>query len=188
MNQITTRAASVRSRGSRWRAVATLSVGAASVFIWAPVGAQGATSHSITSLVMRADKNATLGTILVSGRPVYTLKPSAVPCSSACLKVWPAVLLAKGATTAIAGPGVNAAKLGTLKRANGVRQVTYAGKALYWFVGDSPGAKVHGDVTDTWGKWHSVVIKKLASATSGSTVKSGSTTTTAAPSGGGVGF
>ncbi len=187
MEQVSTSIASGRSRELRWLAVAALGVGAASTLTLAPVAAHGATSHATARLVIRAEKNATLGTILVSGRPVYTLKPSSAPCTSVCLKIWPALLLAQGATRAVAGPGVNVAKLGSIKRAGGLRQVTYAGKPLYWFVGDSPGVTVHGDVTDTWGAWHSVVIKKPSGATSTTMVKS-QTTTTAAPSGGGVGF
>ena len=29
------------------------------------------------------------GTILVSGKTVYTLKASKVPCTARCLKIWP---------------------------------------------------------------------------------------------------
>ncbi len=45
-------------------------------------------------------------------------------------------MLPAGVTKAKAGPGVKAAKLGTVKR-NGVVQVTYGGKPLYFFVGDT---------------------------------------------------
>ena len=117
----------------------------------------------------------------VSGRTVYTLKPSSTACTTACLKVWPEVLLPKGVNKATAGTGVNATKLGTVKHAGGALQVTYSGKALYWFFKDTAAGQVKGVGTDTWGQWSVVVIKKPSSG-------SGSTTTTTSPSGGGGGF
>jgi Secreted repeat of unknown function len=61
-------------------------------------------------------------------------------------------------------------------RSGGVRQVTYQGKALYWFSGDTGAGQVNGNVTDEWGKWTSVDSKKVSS--------SGSSTPTTASSGG----
>ncbi len=54
---------------------------------------------------------------------------------------------------------MNAAKLGTVTRSGGVLQVTYGGKPLYWFVGDTSAGQVNGNVTDKWGKWSAVVTK-----------------------------
>jgi predicted lipoprotein with Yx(FWY)xxD motif len=132
------------------------------------------TAGAATASVISTNKNAKFGTILVSGKTVYTLKASKTACGKACLKVWPEVLLPKGVKKAKAGAGVNAAKLGTIKRANGALQVTYAGKPLYRFVGDTAAGQVHGNVTDTWGKWTAVVTK----------APSGSTSTTSSSSGG----
>jgi predicted lipoprotein with Yx(FWY)xxD motif len=127
------------------------------------------TAGAATATVISTTKNAKLGTILVSGKTVYTLKPSATSCGAKCLKVWPAVVLPKGVTKAKAGTGVNAAKLGTVKLSNGVLQVTYNGKRLYKFVGDTAPGQVHGNVTDTWGKWTTYVTVKPTGTTSGST-------------------
>jgi predicted lipoprotein with Yx(FWY)xxD motif len=124
-------------------------------------------------------KNAKIGTILVSGKTLYTLKPSSTACTAACLKVWPALVLPAGVTKAKAGSGVSASKLGTVKR-NGVVQVTYGGKPLYFFVGDTAAGQVNGVVTDTWGKWTAVVTKKSAGSGSGSGSSS--------PGGGGASF
>lgn len=153
--------------------------------------AGGATNHAKQSLVISTEKTSALGTILVSGTPLYTLKSNGTPCATQCLKYWPAVLLPKGAAKATAGNGVSAAKLGTIKRA-GSLQVTYAGKPLYWFYKDKAADQVNGNITDTWGKWSVVVTVKPAS--SGATTTTtrpgggGATTTTTSPSGGGVGF
>ena len=113
-----------------------------SVIASSEASAEGAVTVSST-------KNAKLGTILVSGKTLYTLKPSSTACTAACLKVWPALVLPAGVTKAKAGSGVSAAKLGTVKR-NGVVQVTYGGKPLYYFVGDTTTGQANGDVTDTW--------------------------------------
>jgi hypothetical protein len=89
-------------------------------------------------------------------------------------------------TNAAAGSGVNAAKLGTVKRAGGRLQVTYAGKALYWFSFDTASGQVKGNVSDTWGKWSDVATVKPAGG--GTTTTTGGTTTTTAGGGGGIGF
>jgi len=89
-------------------------------------------------------------------------------------------------TKATAGTGVSASKLGTVKRSGGALQVTYSGKPLYWFSGDTGAGQVHGNVTDTWGKWSDVVTAKSASSSSGSGSTSGSGGSTAGS--GGVSF
>ena len=127
-------------------------------------------------MVVSTAKSAKFGTILVSGKTVYTLKPSKTACTATCLKVWPALVLPKGVTKVTAGSGVSASKLGTVTRSGGVRQVTYQGKPLYWFSGDTGAGQVNGNVTDEWGKWTAVVTKKGSS--------SGSSTATTAGSGG----
>jgi predicted lipoprotein with Yx(FWY)xxD motif len=132
------------------------------------------TAGAATASVISTNKNAKFGTILVSGKTVYTLKASKTPCTAKCLKVWPEVLLPKGSKKAKAGNGVNAAKLGTVKRANGALQVTYSGKALYWFVGDKAAGQVHGNVGDTWGTWSVVVTAKPAQSSTGTSPGSGS--------------
>lgn len=147
------------------------------------VGISGASaavhSHS-TGVVISTFKGSKVGTILSDGRTLYTLKPSATACSAACHKIWPQVLLPKGATKATAGSGVSAAKLGTFKVAGGQLQVTYGGKPLYFFSEDKSAGQVKGNVTDKWGKWVDVVLVKPAGKPT--------TTTTVSGGGGGVGF
>lgn len=140
------------------------------------------TAGAATSSVISTAKSAKFGTVLVSGTTLYTLKASKTACTSQCLKVWPEVLLPKGTTRPEAGSGVTAAKLGTVKRSRGALQVTYAGKPLYWFVGDTGPGQVHGNLTDTWGKWTDVATVKPAHSSSGS----GGTATTSGS--GGVAF
>jgi len=145
------------------------------------VGPSGAaTSHIKKSVVISTLKTSKFGTILVSGKTLYTLKPSSAACTASCQKFWPELLLPKGVTSATAGKGVSAAKLGTVVRSGGALQVTYAGKPLYWYVLDTAPGQVKGNVTDTWGKWSDVATIKPAGGVH--------TTTTTSPGGGGVGF
>jgi predicted lipoprotein with Yx(FWY)xxD motif len=119
--------------------------------------------------VVSTTRDAHFGTILVSGNAVYTLKASRVPCKTQCLKFWPEVLLPEGVTTTTAGPGVNAASLGTVARSGGSLQVTYPGKPLYYFVKDTRPGQVTGNLTDKWGKRSVVMTVKPAHASSGGT-------------------
>lgn len=129
--------------------------------------ASGATRQK--RVVVATTKNAQLGTILVSGKTLYTLKANKTPCSTECVKIWPELVLPKGVKKAKAGNGVKASKLGTIKRHGGVLQVTYAGKPLYFFSGDTASGQVNGNVTDAWGKWSDVVTAKPAASPAAAT-------------------
>jgi predicted lipoprotein with Yx(FWY)xxD motif len=142
---------------------AVLAIGGLSTSV-APAAAMAETRALISTT-----HNAKLGTILVSGKTVYTLKPSKVPCTAQCLKIWPEVLLPKGVTTTTAGHGVNASRLGAVSGSGGSRQITYRGKRLYFFIKDTAPGQVNGNgVTTPWGKWSVVVTVKPAHPSSGS--------------------
>ena len=74
-------------------------------------------------------------------------------CTGKCAKIWPPVDLAKNQKAPI-GKGVKG--LGTIKRAGGVKQVTYQGIPLYRFVGDTAAFQVKGNIKDSFGQWYSV--------------------------------
>ncbi len=179
---------STTSRGSvRWAPIAAAGVAVlasggtlASLFGLSAAGA--AIKRTAPKVVISTGKNAQLGTILVDARTVYTLVPSKIPCTAQCLKIWPAITLPKGVKRATAGSGVNAARLGVIRRPNGVMQVTYFGRALYWFVGDRAPGQVHGNITDKWGRWSTFVTVKPKIASTATRV--GTTVTTTAGSGG----
>jgi predicted lipoprotein with Yx(FWY)xxD motif len=177
MTRVLTHRAADRASLARTAGAALAAGGLAAALMAA--GGAGAAS----SLVVSTTKNATYGTILVSGKTVYTLKPSKTSCGTSCLKVWPELLLPKGVTSATAGSGVNAASLGTIKRKGGALQVTYAGKPLYWFSEDKGPGQVKGNVKDKWGAWAVVVTAKPAGSSSNSGTGSGGSAGT-----GGVSF
>lgn len=160
-------------------AAVTFAVGGLSASVFAVGTAGASTTHTAKGVVVSTVKNSKLGTILVSGKTLYTLKPNKVACTTQCLKIWPELVLPKGMTKATAGKGVIASKLGSVMRSNGARQVTYNGKALYWFSGDKTTGKVNGNLTDTWGKWSDYVTVKPAG---------GGTTVTTTGGTGGVAF
>ena len=173
------------SRKSQFRvASAVLALGGLGLGVTTVGASAQQSSHASKGIVISTAKNSSLGTYLVSGTTVYTLKPSKIACTAECRKAWVPVLLPKGVTKATAGKGVKASALGTVAAA-GALQVTYAGKALYWFYKDTAPGQVRGNVTDKWGKWLTYVTAKAVGGGSSSV-----TTTTVAGSGGtgGVAF
>src|SRR3954471_12250489 len=71
-------------------------------------------------------------------------------CSGACAAAWPPYT----APAALgAGKGVKQSLIGTTRRADGRRQVTYAGRPLYYYVGDGKGRVLCQDVTEFGGDW-----------------------------------
>jgi predicted lipoprotein with Yx(FWY)xxD motif len=75
-------------------------------------------------------------------------------CSGACADAWPP-LYSSGRP--VAGSGAAAAKLGTVPRAGGRLQVTYAGQPLYLYHADTPTKILCQDVDEFGGKW--LVVK-----------------------------
>jgi predicted lipoprotein with Yx(FWY)xxD motif len=72
-------------------------------------------------------------------------------CYGACAKAWP-VYFAKGSLSV--GAGVKRSLLGTTRRRDGRRQVTYAGRPLYYYVGDrKPGQILCQNVAEFGGTW-----------------------------------
>ena len=98
--------------------------------------------------------NTRLGNVLVDsrGRTLYLFladKGTRSACNTAsCVHDWPP-LLTKSAP--IAGSGVNPMLLGTTVRADGTREVTYAGHPLYYFVADTKSGDVTGQGINSYG-------------------------------------
>jgi len=72
-------------------------------------------------------------------------------CSGACAKAWPPYIQS-GAVRA--GTGTKSSLIATTRRADGRRQVTYAGRPLYYYVGDrKPGQILCQNVSEFGGLW-----------------------------------
>jgi predicted lipoprotein with Yx(FWY)xxD motif len=71
-------------------------------------------------------------------------------CYGDCARAWPPVLT-RGRP--VAGRGVRARLLDTVRRRGGKRQVTYRGRPLYYYVDDAPGRVLCHDVREFGGLW-----------------------------------
>jgi predicted lipoprotein with Yx(FWY)xxD motif len=101
-------------------------------------------------------RSSSFGKVLFDGRGfvlyAFTRDRRASRCYGACAKAWPPYFAPRGRLAA--GRGLKRALLGTVKRRNGRRQVTYAGKPLYYYVGDRrPGQILCQDVFEYGGRW-----------------------------------
>ena len=121
------------------------------------VGASGAGSARV---VMTAKSKALHATILVNrqGMSLYSLsveRHGKFTCkNAACLSLWKPLTVAKGTKpTGISG-------LGTVKRPDGKRQVTYHGGPLYRFADDHKRGDVKGNGFKDVGTWKIVTVGK----------------------------
>jgi predicted lipoprotein with Yx(FWY)xxD motif len=91
-----------------------------------------------------------------SGRTLYLFEKDRhghSACSGICASYWPP-LLANGKTAAT---GVKASLLGTIRRADGKKQVTIAGHPVYLFSGDSKRGQTNGEgLTDFGASWYAL--------------------------------
>jgi predicted lipoprotein with Yx(FWY)xxD motif len=76
-------------------------------------------------------------------------------CYGACAKAWPPVL-AKGKPRL--GKGLKQDLLGTTRRRNGKKQITYGGHPLYYYAHEGPGQVLCHDVFEFDGLW--LVVRK----------------------------
>ena len=112
-----------------------------------------------------------LGRILVnsSGHTLYLFgkdRNGKSACAGMCATFWPP-LIAAGKPSA--GAGTRASLLGTTRRADGRRQVTYNHHPLYTFVKDKRKGQTNGEGLNAFGaKWYAVspagarVVRKVA--------------------------
>lgn len=103
-----------------------------------------------------------VGTVVVDGQgyTLYLFEPDnhgSPTCAASCAAAWPPLLLPRGVSAARAGSGTEPALLGTVRRADGGVQVTYAGWPLYRWVGDlRPGVATGEGLDNFGGLWYAV--------------------------------
>jgi predicted lipoprotein with Yx(FWY)xxD motif len=98
-------------------------------------------------------RRTSLGKLLVNshGHTLYLFKKDSrnkSTCISACAKFWPP-LRASGKPAA--GHGINASKLGIIRRSDGKPQVTYNGHPLYTFQKDTKAGQTNGQGLTAFG-------------------------------------
>ena len=111
------------------------------------------TSNSSGAASVVGTKTGSLGTFLVDGkgRALYLWEAdhgSRSACSGACAQAWPPLTVTG---TPKASGAVKGSLLGTTKRADGSREVTYAGHPLYLFAGDSRAGQTTGQGSTAFG-------------------------------------
>jgi len=115
----------------------------------AATGSGGAATVSLRKL--------NVGTALVDGqgRTLYLFEADKGPmstCNGACASLWPPDTTSGKPK---AGPGVDAAKLGTTKRSDGTLEVTYDGHPLYRYAPDTKAGEDTGQGLNQFGaKWY----------------------------------
>ena len=103
-----------------------------------------------------AANRSPFGTVLFDGRGfvLYAFTKDVrgrSACAGACAKAWPPYIVTG---KLIGGAGVAGGRLGTIRRRDGSRQATYAGRPLYYYVGDrKPRQILCQNVSEFGGLW-----------------------------------
>jgi predicted lipoprotein with Yx(FWY)xxD motif len=157
-------------------------------FLIAGTNAQGATHQSVSSASVSL-RTTKVGAILVNakGHTLYLFtkdKSAKSSCSGMCAKYWPPAI---ARTKPTAGTGIKPALLGTTKRSDGSKQLTYNHHPLYGFLLDKQAGQVNGQAANAFGgRWWAVsargtAVTKTSTAptptTTSATTTSSSTTT-----------
>jgi predicted lipoprotein with Yx(FWY)xxD motif len=121
--------------------------GIAAVTVFVLVGAALAAAKPTARSATVATAKTGLGQIVVDsrGRSLYLFEKDSrghSSCSGLCASYWPP-LLSNGRPAAI--KGAKASLLGSIRRADGSRQVSYAGHPLYFFSGDTSRGQTNGE-------------------------------------------
>jgi predicted lipoprotein with Yx(FWY)xxD motif len=99
---------------------------------------------------------SSFGSILFDGRGfvlyAFTKDPQGrSTCSGPCAAAWPPFIVRRSPR---AGTGIKGSMIGVVKRSDGRLQAAYAGKPLYYYIGDrKPGQILCQNVTEFGGIW-----------------------------------
>lgn len=152
-------------------------------FLLAGTNAQGAVHQSSATVSLRT---TALGAILVNskGRVLYMFardKSGKSDCAGTCAKYWPPAIATAKPT---GGAGIKLSMLGTTKRSDGRKQVTYNHHPLYTFALDKRAGQTNGQGTTAFsGRWWALSgsgrpVTTVATVTTGTTTTTPGTTTT----------
>ena len=129
--------------------------------VLAPAPAPRSASAVATGPRLGVRRSSEYGIFLTdaAGRALYLLEEDmrgASTCYEMCAVIWPP-LLAGQTQPSVADTALAANLLGTVERRGGGRQVTYDGRPLYYYMGDSRPGETRGQhVEDSWGEWYLV--------------------------------
>lgn len=140
------------SQASR-RPLTTVAILAIAVIAVAGLFSSQATARTSKQVVREAHSSSLGKTVLTAnnGLTLYSLsveKHGNFICKGSCLKDWFPLVVAAGVKP------VGPVALGTVKRPDGRRQVTFEGRPLYTFDGDSRKGDANGQGIKDVGTWH----------------------------------
>jgi len=141
----------------RRRLIAIAMSASVAVVLFAAPAAQAQTKR-----VVKEGQSSALGrTVLTTnkGRTLYSLSAETKGrfyCTAECLSSWRPLIVPAG--TKPTGP----VKLGTVKRPNGKLQVTYKGRPLYSFYGDTRSGEANGEGLKDVGTWHAATVAQAS--------------------------
>ncbi|HEY8301223.1 MAG TPA: hypothetical protein VIG48_04935 [Jatrophihabitans sp.] len=151
--------------------------GSGSTNVAGTASAGGSGAGTATTVVAHSGP---MGTFLTdsAGKTLYMFASDTASksnCSGACTGYWPP-LTTTGAVHA--SGSVTTAKLTTITRTDGTKQVTYAGHPLYYYKGDTAAGDTNGQGSNNFGaKWWLLAPSGSPITGSGSSTSSGSSST-----------
>jgi predicted lipoprotein with Yx(FWY)xxD motif len=172
------------SRFRRGVMFVTLAAAVGTIGFLAAGALAGSATRTSATVSLRSTK---LGMVLVNskGRTLYLFRKDTSgksACTASCASYWPP-LVTRGTPTG--GAGVKASLIGTTKRSDGTRQVTYNKHPLYTYALDTKAGQVNGEGNSKFGaKWYAVSASGAAvvkSVTTTTTTTTGTTTTSPYP-------
>jgi predicted lipoprotein with Yx(FWY)xxD motif len=124
----------------------------------AAAGCGGQAAKATPQYELQARAIPGLGKIVTDGKgfTLYMYAPDhrgLSRCYEFCAQQWPPLVLPRGITQPEAGPGLDKALVGTVRRSNGTLQETYGGWPLYLWQGDTAPGEATGQAYDM-GLWY----------------------------------
>jgi len=124
----------------------------------------GATASSTGKVVAKETQSESLGAKVLARTNGHTLYSLSVEthgrfvCTGGCLGTWKPLVVPQGVKPK--GP----VKLGTVRRPDGRTQVTFKGRPLYSFDGDSKAGEANGEGFKDVGTWHAAKVRGTSTA------------------------
>jgi predicted lipoprotein with Yx(FWY)xxD motif len=153
-----------------------------------PQPASSSSGVAASAATVKSASNSKLGgTVLVNAKGLTLYRLSGehagkfICTTSACAQLWHPLTLASGSK-----PAGSISSLGTVKRPDGIEQVTYKGMPLYTFTHDTGPGQANGQGFKDVGTWMAVETSGSAtSSTAAATSTSASSSPSTSSSGGG---
>jgi len=151
----------------------------------------GGSGSAAAYTVATATVSGTAVLVNGDGRTFYLLtseQGGKLTCTddNGCTKVWPDTELPSGKTAGIAGTGVQASLLSTVKSTDGKLYLTYNTFPLYTFTGDTKTGTAAGQgITSFGGTWSAITPVGVAATTGGAPASPPATPSAKASSSGG---